>query len=106
MHGVGRTLASGRVVFTESLRLVERDGKVFYIALPSGQSITEFALVTLRNEGGEHQAVFENLRHDYPTRIVYRLDVHGVLVARIEGSVDGGARSSEWRFRKVSDGTW
>jgi hypothetical protein len=80
--GMSRTVRDGRTVAHEFLRIVEtEDGSLAYIARPSGQPEARFELATL----GEHEVVFENPRHDFPQRVVYRLDSGGVLRARIEG---------------------
>jgi len=47
-----------------------------------------------------NSVVFENPEHDFPQRILYRLD-GGMLHARIEGVVDGEPLSSEWTWSRA-----
>ena len=64
-----------------------------YVAQPGGAPPTAFPLV----ENGPRRAVFANAENDFPTRIVYERD-GDALRARIEGEIDGRARSMEWNF--------
>ena len=45
--------------------------------------------------------VFENPTHDFPQRVIYRLDDAGVLRARIEGLVAGKPRAEDFPMRRV-----
>ena len=95
MLGVARTLASGKTVAFEFLRIVAREDGVFYVAQPNGNPPTEFKLT--RVSSGE--AVFENPQHDHPKIIRYRSsNGGGVLVAEVEG--DEGKQ--EFRFERAS----
>lgn len=81
MLGMSRTVAGGKTVAFEFLQIREQDGNIFYIAKPSGQAETSFKLVKYENQ----EAVFENPEHDFPQRIIYRLEKDGSLAAAIEG---------------------
>ncbi|MEZ5319037.1 MAG: DUF6265 family protein [Vicinamibacterales bacterium] len=94
MLGTSRTIAGGRLVAFEYLRVVERDGGLVYVAQPGGRPPTEFVLT---RADGTH-AVFENPAHDYPQVISYTLGPDGELVARISDR-DGG-RAQAFRFRR------
>lgn len=86
MLAMSRTVnTSDQMVAFEYLRIVERDGGLFYVAQPGGKTATEFVL----SELGDQRAVFENPRHDYPKRIVYELSTEGVLSATV-GQTKGG----------------
>lgn len=63
-------------------------GSLVLIAEPSGQRRAEFALLTLT----EDEVVFENLQHDFPHRVAYRLERPDTLLSRIEGQRDGAPR--------------
>jgi hypothetical protein len=98
MLGVNRTTRTGGRTSHEFLRIAEREGgAIAYLAQPAGAAITVFPLKELKDK----HVVFENLKHDFPQRISYRLDEQGRLVARIEGKVDGAARSQEWTWERV-----
>ena len=83
MLGMSRTIAAGKAVSTEFLSIELREGKLAYVARPSGQAMEAFALT----KAGADEVVFENLNHDFPQRIIYRKTADG-LHARVE-SADG-----------------
>jgi hypothetical protein len=64
-----------------------------YVAQPGGVPPTPFVVV----ESGPGRAVFANPENDFPTRVIYERD-GDALKARIEGEIDGQARSMEWNF--------
>ncbi len=98
MFGIGRTLKDGEEVSVEYLRIAaEADGVVYYAAPQGRLPATPFRAV----EYGQGRAVFENLEHDYPQRIIYELQFGGAIKARIEGEVDGELKSSEWVLRRI-----
>jgi hypothetical protein len=99
MFGVGRTVRGGTTVEYEFMQIrVGTDGKLVFIALPSGQRETSFALTS----AGEREVAFENPQHDFPTRVSYRLQADDRLVARIEGQRDGKPRGIEYVFKRVA----
>lgn len=99
MFGVSRTVKGGRTVAHEFLQIrADAGGSVEYVASPSGQRTTAFALARL----DANEAAFENPAHDFPQRIVYtRLDA-GRLVARIEGTRGGQARVIRFPMTRVA----
>jgi len=98
MLGMSRTVASGKTVEYEFLRLHEEsNGDVFYTALPSRQQEASFKLVRLEN----YTAIFENPEHDFPQRIIYRLETDGSLKARIEGKSNGKERRVDFQMKRV-----
>jgi hypothetical protein len=80
----------------EFLRIAPNErGGLSYYSMPNGRSPpTEFAMVS--NTG--QRAVFENLSHDFPQRIIYER-TGDALHARIEDA--GGAQGMDWRFRRA-----
>jgi hypothetical protein len=86
MMGVSRTVRDGKTVEYEYIRL-EQSGPdtIRYIAHPSRQEEASFLLVQMDSR----HAVFENLAHDFPQRIVYELITSDSLAARIEGVLGG-----------------
>jgi hypothetical protein len=98
MMGMARTLKQGRVVFSEFVRIEEKDGAVVY--LPRiGESAARVAFTLTRQSAAE--AVFENPAHDFPQRIVYRKDGDG-LRARIEGVEKGKQRAEDFPMKAVA----
>lgn len=94
MLGLHHDVTGPERSFFEYLRIVpDEDGVPVYHASPGGHEATPFRLT----ECGPSRAVFENLHHDFPQRIVYQRDGEA-MTARIEGVEDGEPRSSEWRW--------
>jgi hypothetical protein len=85
MMGMSRTVVGGKTVGSEVLLIRATDADVAYVARPAGQPEASFTLVSATGS----EARFENPRHDFPQRIIYRLNPDGSLHARIEGTRDG-----------------
>jgi hypothetical protein len=97
MLGIGRTVKQGRTVEHEFLQIRDVDGRIVYIATPSGQKTAQFAAARV----GEREVVFENPEHDFPQRIIYRLDGQK-LHARIEGMRNGALRGIDFPMKRAS----
>ena len=77
MLGVNRTVrAAGKTSF-EFMRIARTPSGISYCASPAGGTATEFHVV----EAGDKKVVFENPKHDFPTRILYWLDGDGASKA-------------------------
>ena len=77
--------------------LIHSDGDgVVLLPYPDGTA-SEDAFRLTRLE--ERSAVFESPEHDFPKRIIYRLDADADLVARIDGGA--GTDGREWRMRRI-----
>jgi len=98
MLGMSRTIANGKTVAYEFLQIrQDASGDLFYVAKPSGQTEASFKLVKFtRNE-----FVFENPDHDFPQRIIYRLETDGSLSARIEGKNKGEEKSVDFPMKRI-----
>jgi hypothetical protein len=97
MLGMGRTVAAGKVRDYEFLQIREEaDGTIAYVAKPSGQSEASFKLKQIQR----NEAIFENLEHDFPQRIIYRLQSDGSLFARVEGTMNGKARGFDYPMKR------
>lgn len=94
MLGTSRTIKGGRTIEYEFVVIREdTEHTLAYVAHPSGQAMTAFALARL----ADREVTFENPAHDFPQRIGYRLDATGkTLLAWIEGTRDGRARRVEF----------
>lgn len=97
MLGMSRTVRPGKTTSFECMRIVEENGKLFYIAKPSDQPETKFAIT----KSGPLEFVFENRRHNFPQRIVYRLQTDGSLVARIERKNNGKDESVDFPMKRA-----
>ena len=100
MLGMARTILRGKVTEHEFMQVREGPGgALFFIAQPSGQKEAAFLLKSL----GPAEAVFENLQHDFPQRIIYALQPDGSLLAAIEGpgGEEGKDRRIEFLFKRI-----
>lgn len=99
MLGVGRTVRKGRTSETEfmTISLYTDDGRLAYSAVPSGQQPVTFVQTRLT----ANEVVFENLLHDFPQRVAYRLEGKR-LKARIEGPRGGENKVIEFPMARVS----
>ncbi|HEY5839296.1 MAG TPA: DUF6265 family protein [Pyrinomonadaceae bacterium] len=98
MLGMARTVAQGKAAEFEFTQIREdKDGSIYYVAKPSGQAETSFKLVKLQNKA----AVFENPQHDFPQRIIYRLEAGGSLFARVEATENGKTRGIDYPYKRA-----
>ncbi len=91
MHGMSRTVTGASTRAWEWLRIAPHEGRLAYIALPSGQKETAFAATTVTDT----LAVFENPAHDFPQTISYRRVNADSVVARIAAVTNGRARGMD-----------
>lgn len=85
MLGGSRTVKDGKANFYEYMRLIEKDGAVYYVARPQQNAEDTFFKLVRSNAA---EAVFEQPGHDFPQRIIYRRNGEK-LNARIEGKNEG-----------------
>jgi hypothetical protein len=99
MLGISRTVRRGATVAFEFMQLREApDGRLLFIAQPGGEAPTAFTLVP----GAPAEAVFENPEHDFPQRVIYRLEEGGRLRARIEGSKAGVSKAVDFPMTRAA----
>lgn len=102
MLGMSRTLRDGKVRDYEFMEIREvAPGKLGYIAHPSRQAPATFLLT----RAAQGEIVFENLQHDFPQRIIYRLTAPQRLLARIEGERQGKLESFDYPMRRKACAT-
>ena len=97
MIGMGRTIAKGKTVFFEYLRIESRADGIYYVAHPKARPGTDFKLVRVEGQS----AVFENLAHDFPKRLIYRKNADGSLTTRVEGDGTEKEKPEEFRLRPM-----
>lgn len=99
MLGVSRTVKNGKTAEFEFMQLrVNSEGKLVYIALPSGQKETTFVATAV----GERSVTFENPQHDFPQKVSYQLQSDDRLIARIEGTRNGVLRGFDFELKRVA----
>ena len=96
MAGVTQTHRPGKPPITEFSTITAGSVGVTFTAYVSGQPPTLFVL----KPGEPGVAVFENLAHDFPQRVIYRR-CEADLCARIEGMAGGRIEGMDWRYRRA-----
>lgn len=92
-RALGADGAPGELLESETLRLVEMEGEVYYIAKVAHNALPVAFRLT---QCGPDFAIFENRAHDFPRVIAYRLE-KGTLTAEVSDGEAGG-RSFTLRF--------
>ena len=93
MLGISRTIRNGKMTEHEFVAIRKVDGVLSYVAKPTGQAEAAFAAVTI----SPTEAVFENMTHDFPQRIIYRKTASG-LTARVEGTVKDQLQGNDFPY--------
>ena len=98
MLSTARTVKNGKTVGWEFVVIREVEpGKLAYVAKPHNQAEATFPVVKL--EDGE--VVFENSSHDFPQRIIYKLNGENVD-ARIEGMSKGKLKGIDYPLKRAA----
>ena len=101
LHGLSYKIqGGGDTVMLESVQLETRNGVMHYTPTAFGQNDDKpvpFRIVS----STKHEFVAENLEHDFPQRIIYRLKSEHQLHARIEGTVKGKAKGRDFPYERV-----
>ena len=99
IFGIVVTSKNGTVTFFEFIRIVTENGVTSYHPSPNGTA----ANVTFKlNEVQSDKMSFENLAHDFPQQISYRLLAEGKLLTRIAGTVNGRKLVDEYTTTRIS----
>jgi hypothetical protein len=84
MLGVSYTIgAKGKVQEFEFLRIAVRQERLAYLAQPNGRPETVFEL---QQDAEDRKAIFANLTHDFPKRVIYEQTPTGLLAAIDDGT--------------------
>ena len=98
MLGMSRTVVDGAMREYEFVQIAQQEnGEIHYIAKPSGQDQASFKLI---EQSATHMK-FENATHDFPQRIIYRLQEDKSLLARIEGNSKGVEKGFDYPMRRA-----
>jgi len=99
--GMSRTVGDGATKEFEFVMIREGSGgQLEYVAKPSGQAEATFTAI----RASSSEVVFENLQHDFPTRIIYRRNADGSLLAAIEGPRNGRTQRIEYPYVSAACG--
>jgi hypothetical protein len=98
MLGMSHTVSREKTIEYEFLYISQADdSSIYYTANPSGQQQMSFKLIKCNPQ----EAVFENPKHDFPQRIIYRLHKDGSMTARIEGIDNGKEKSIDFPLKRA-----
>ncbi|NOU49337.1 hypothetical protein HG263_02070 [Pseudoalteromonas sp. JBTF-M23] len=89
LEGAGYTysIEKNKIVSSETLRLVEMSGEVFYVAkVVSNDMPVAFKLTSCNAE----TAIFENVQHDFPKKLNYQLTKDKNMTVFVSGEKDKG----------------
>lgn len=100
LSGKGYLVDAGDTIFSEVLKLENRDGKVFYVPIIADQNNGEEVLFKLISSA-ENRFVFENKEHDFPQRIIYQQLPGDSLYARVEGEVKGKLKFEDFKMKRI-----
>ncbi len=97
MAGAGQTTKPGKPAAFEFATITAEPAGVTFTAHVAGQPATPFVL----KPGAEGEAIFENLAHDFPQRVIYRRCGED-LCAAIEGEQAGKPLRIQWRYQRIA----
>ena len=92
-------VSGGDTSLVESIRVERSGGSVFYRSTVNGENDGQAVSFKLVDAGPDFW-IFENLAHDFPQRIIYRLPAGAAdrLDARIEGTVNGELKGRDFPY--------
>lgn len=100
ISGTGKMTKGKQTLFSEKLQLVSKNDSIYYIPNVSNQNkgkVVRFALISKT----VNKWVFENKKHDFPTRITYTFSGKDSLKAVVEGIENGHPQEYVFRMKKV-----
>lgn len=97
LMGMNRAVRGDSVMSWEFVRIEPVNGRLSYVAQPSGQREAVFPATLV----SDTLAVFTEPAHDFPQRIIYRRRADS-LYARIEGVVNGQEQYVDFPFARAA----
>ncbi len=86
-------------VFSEEVAVIERNDSLFYNVNVKGQN-KDKPVAFYMTKGDEKEVVFENPKHDFPTKIKYTKITNDSIVATISGMQNGKEASESLPMKK------
>lgn len=97
MLGMSRSVRAGAVREHEFIRIYAQGDTLVYAAQPARQAPAEFRAIKV----GTEDITFENAKHDFPQRVMYRMAGRDSLAARVEGTRNGQLRGIDYPYARV-----
>lgn len=95
--GKSLIIKSRDTLFEENMVLEQRNDSLFYNVSIKGNDETYFYLT----KSSANELVFENPKHDFPTKIAYKLSSKDSIIATIHGKIDGKYKSETFPMKKT-----
>jgi len=93
LKGEGKTMKAKDIVFQEKLKILIKDGAIYYVAdVQENKEPVYFKFTEL----SDHGFVCENPEHDFPKQISYSLDGN-----KLKATISGDGKSIDFLFEKV-----
>lgn len=83
---------------TERMKILQTDTALFFVAVVAHNDSAVYFKLTSNDSG---RLVFENSKHDFPTRVIYRAAPPDSMHARIEGMIQGQEKGIDFQFSRV-----
>jgi hypothetical protein len=94
LDGHGYNLKGADTTFVEKIRLIAKDGKLFYVAdVPENKGEVYFEITSISEKG----FVSENPKHDFPKKIAYEL-----TGKNLKATISGDGKSIDYLFVKTN----
>ncbi len=96
---VGKSFAidqKGDTVFSEKAEIFFNGETIVYAVAAGKQKWVDF----IYKQNQIDEAIFENLEHDFPQRIIYSTNDKSKLFAKIEGKVDGEMVREYYEYKR------
>lgn len=90
----------GDTIHSEAIELSENQEHLIYTATIKGEN-NDNPIPFLLTESTDSLLLFENVKHDYPKKIKYKLNSNKTITATISGKVGGQESSETYSFIKI-----
>jgi Domain of unknown function (DUF6265) len=91
--GLGVTMKESDTVFLEKIKIVKKDGNIYYVAdVRENRAPVYFKFTSLTSHG----FICENPEHDFPKKIEYRLSKSDLTV-----TISAGGKSEGYLFTRL-----
>lgn len=99
--GKGIGVAGKDTIFYEEIQLQFQQDGIYYKVKSRGQNDNEFVSFKLVNHG-LNTFIFENIKHDFPSLIIYKRLNDNHMEAWIEGRENGIIKTEEFDFIRIN----
>ncbi|OGO76924.1 MAG: hypothetical protein A2Y23_08810 [Clostridiales bacterium GWB2_37_7] len=99
---IGRSffVSGGDTLSSESIRLEQRNNKLYYIPTVADQNEGK-AITFVKTSMTDSAVIFENPEHDFPQKIEYRFQKPDSLIAEISAIINYSQKSIVFRMGKT-----